>query len=263
MRVRTMNIDAKRIDATVDLPRVGFWRRWLATLIDMVIVLAPLQIVAAALFAATAGMVQMGNGFYRACAPAKNIPQSLTPAPPRDSNFAHVCRVSFFGATTGAVLTVGRSTKQGSITTTVSQGYMLDKAGSPITGFSIDWIAALALLVYLVAMVTNTGKTIGDRILQIRVVDIAEPSVSVVPIRKVLMRYLAMTIGYAPMFAVLIHQYATRGGDVEAMASGNFFGWFTYAGAFAFLWIALLLIQIVMKRDPVYDKLAGTAVVRD
>ncbi len=34
-----MDIGGSRIEATADLPRAGFWRRWLATLIDSVAVL--------------------------------------------------------------------------------------------------------------------------------------------------------------------------------------------------------------------------------
>jgi hypothetical protein len=129
-----MDIGGSRIEATADLPRAGFWRRWLATLIDSVVVMFPFQILAAVLFAMTAGTVQMDSGFYRYCAAANTVPQSLDPPPPHDSNFARVCRISFFGAPTGAILTVGRVTRDGSATTTVSQGYMLDKDGTPIHG---------------------------------------------------------------------------------------------------------------------------------
>lgn len=258
-----MDTDASRIDATADLPRAGCWRRWLATLIDSIVVMLPFQFLAAVLFAVTAGTVQMDSGFYHFCAPTKTVPQSLDPAPPRDSNFAQVCRVSFFGAPTGAILTVGRTTREGSTTTTVSQGYMLDKDGNPIHGTSIDWIVWLAFLVYLVGMVWKTGRTFGARIVGVRVVDTAKPGASEVPIRKAIVRYLAMAIGYVPMFVVLIYQYAVTGGSADAMFTGNFFRWFMYAGGLGVVWGVVLTFQIVRKSDPVYDRLAGTAVVRD
>jgi uncharacterized RDD family membrane protein YckC len=258
-----MNSDNARFDAMIDFQRAGFWRRSLATLLDLVIVSLPFQVVAAALFAATAGMLQSAGGLYKVCAVTKDIPHSLAPAPPHGSNFARICRASVFGATTGASLTVGRTTREGATTTTVAQRYMLDKAGNPIKGFSIDWIGELAMVFYLVLLESRTGQTLGDRVLGIRVVDAAEPSVSGVPARKVVIRYLAMAIGLAPMLAVLIRAYAISGGDADTFASGNYFLWFAFAGGFTFLWNSLLILQVVLKRDPLYDRLAGTAVIWD
>lgn len=257
-----MNNDAPRIDATTDLPRAGFWRRWLATLIDSIVVMFPFQILAAILFAMTAGMIQMDNGFFSTCANGAAIPQALNPPPPRDSNFARVCRVSFLGVTTGATLTVGRTTREGNATTTVSQGYRLDKDGTPINGTSIDLIFEMAFVAYLVGMVWKTGKTLGARTVGVRVIDTANPGVPGVPLRKVIIRYLAMMIGAVPAFALLIYQL-TGGGGADAMLTGGFFRWFPYAAGLGALWVVVLIFQIATKTDPVYDRLAGTAVVRD
>jgi uncharacterized RDD family membrane protein YckC len=259
-----MDTSAPRPEATADLLRGGFWRRWAATLIDSIIVMLPFQILAAILFSLTAGMVQMKSGvLFTVCAPVNTIPQSLNPPPPRDSNFARVCKVSFFGAPTGAVLTVGRATRDGHTTTTVTQGYMLDNEGKPVRGTSIDGIAVLALLVYLVGMVWKTGRTLGARILGLRVVDVANPGASEVPIHKAIIRYLAMAIGFVPMFAVLIYHYVIGGGNADAMFTGDFFRWFSYAGLLGGVWGVVLIFQIASKKDPIYDRLAGTAVVRD
>ena len=258
-----MDTAAPRLDATANFVRAGFWRRWLATLVDAIVVTLPFQALAAVLFAMTAGMVQMHSGFYSFCAPVQTVPQPLDPLPPHDSNFARVCRISFFGAPTGATLTVGRTTREGSTTTTVSQGYMLDNDGKPIHGKSIDGIVGLAFLAYLVAMISKSGRTLGARVVGVRVVDVAAPSVSSVPIRKAIIRYLAMAIGAVPAFAVLIYHYAVSDGGADAMFTGSFFQWFMYAGAFWVLWVVMLIFQIAAKKDPVYDRLAGTAVVRE
>jgi len=258
-----MDTGAVHIDATVDSPRAGFWRRWLATLIDAIIVTLPFQILASILFALTAGTVQMESGFFSACAPAGTIPQALDPPPPHDSNFARVCHTSFFGATTGATLTVGRTTKEGVTTTTVSQTYMLDKDGGPINGTSIDGIVGLAFLAYLVVMVWRTGRSLGARVTKVRIVDTENPGASGVPLRKAIIRYLAMAIGAVPAFAILIYRYAIYGGSADAVFTADFFQWFIYAAAFGALWVIVLILQIAMKKDPVYDRLAGTAVLRD
>ena len=64
-----MNIDASPPDLATSVPRGGFWRRWLATVIDCLLVILPFQILAAVLFNLTAGMIQMDGGIYSFCAP--------------------------------------------------------------------------------------------------------------------------------------------------------------------------------------------------
>jgi uncharacterized RDD family membrane protein YckC len=258
-----MDNDVTSTDAIIDHPRAGLWRRGLATLIDSIVVIFPFQILAAVLFAMTAGAVQMNSGFYNACAVADTIPQALDPPPPHDSNYALVCHTSFFGAPTGITLTVGRITREGTTKTTVSQGYMVDKDGAPIHGTSIDEIVGLAFLAYLVGMVWKTGKTVGARIVGIRVVDVASPNTSGVPLRRAIIRYPAMMIGTAPALAVLIYQYVVSRGVADAMFTADLFRWVGYTGGISALWMIVLIFQIARKSDPVYDRLAGTAVLRD
>jgi RDD family len=256
-----MNTETASIGATTELLRAGFWRRWLATLIDWIVVLFPFQILAAILFGVTAGHVQMNSGFFRACEPAA-IPQALSPPPPHDSNFATLCHVSFFGATTGVTLTVGRTAREGNTTTNVTQGYMADRDGKPINGTSIDAIVELAFVVYLVGLVWKTGRSLGARVVKIRVVDTAQPGAPGVPLGKVIIRYLAMLIGAVPVLAVMGYRLATSGGSADAIFTAGFFQWFIYAGAVAAIWCIVLIVQIARKKDPVYDRLAGTAVLR-
>jgi hypothetical protein len=222
----------------------------------------PFGVLAAILFAMTAGTVQMNSGFFSSCVDGKTIPQGLNPPPPHDSNAMRVCRVSFFGATTGATLTVARVTQQGGTTTSVSQSYMLDKEGSPVRGTSIDWIYQLGFIAYLVAMIWKTGRTLGARAAGIRVIDVANPGASSVPLGRAIGRYLAMMIGAVPLFALLIYQYAASGGSADAMFTGQFFQWFTYAAVFGAVWAIVIIGQMGLKIDPVYDRLAGTAVVK-
>ena len=47
------------------------------------------------------------------------------------------------------------------------------------------------------------------------------------------------------------------------MYTASHFKWFMYSGGLAALWVLLLIFQIAMKSDPVYDRLAGTAVLKD
>lgn len=229
----------------------------------MIAVFVPFQILAAILFAMTAGSVQMNGGVtIRICANLSTIPQSLTPAPPHDSNFAQVCRTSLFGIPTGALLTVARVTREGSTTTRVMQTYMLDKQGNVINGLAIDGYVMLAFLVYLVGMIWRSGRTLGDRAVKTKVIDVTAPDVLRVPLRKAITRYLAMAIGVVPVFAILIYHLVVSGGIADAAFTPTFFQWIVPASVLAMIWGVILLIQIAMKKDPAYDRLAGTAVVR-
>lgn len=258
-----MDTGAVSIDAATELRRAGFWRRWLATVIDGIIVMVPFQILAAILFATTAGMIQMDNGFFSTCLNGTTIPQGLDPPPPHDSNAIRVCRISFFGVPTGATLSVARIARDGGTTTTVSQTYMLDKDGAPVHGKSIDWIYQLAFVVYLVAMVWQRGKTVGARALKVKVIDTANPGAAGIPLRRTIIRYLAMMIGAVPALALLIGQrIAVGSSSADAIFTSGFFQWFGYAAVLGGVWALVLIVQVAMKRDPVYDRLAGTAVVR-
>jgi hypothetical protein len=224
----------------------------------------PFQILAAILFSVTAGMVQMDSGFLTVCTVSNDVPQLQfdPPPPPHDSNFAKTCHFSLLGLTTGGVLTVGRATREAATTTTVTQGYMLDKDDKPIHGFAIDWIVWLTLLAYLVVMIWKSGRSLGDRVVKLRVIDTVNPAAPGVPLGKAVIRYLAMAIGFVPMLAVLLYQRVAVGGTADAMFTAGFFRWFMAAGLLALVWCLVLIVQVARKRDPYYDSLAGTAVVR-
>jgi len=257
-----MDAPAPNIGATTELARAGFWRRLLSLIIDLVIVMLPFQILAAALFATTDGRIQMESGFFSVCQNGRTIPQGLEPPPPHDSNFMRVCRVSLFGATTGAVLTVGRVTKEGTTTTTVSQGYMLDINGKPIKGTSIDGLVQLGLLAYLVGMIWKTGRTWGARAVGIRVVDRSDPQRRGVPLLKAVLRYIAMFLGAAPGLLLLAFQHATKGPTADELFTPSFFQVSMVALLVGTVWMVVLIVQIARKTDPVYDRLAGTAVLK-
>jgi uncharacterized RDD family membrane protein YckC len=244
-------------------PRAGFWRRSLAFMIDVIIVSLPFQIIGAILFFATSGWVQQSGGVtYTSCAIIKMVPDRLVPPPPAGSNFARQCSVYFFGAETARRLQVGRVTKEGITTKTVSRGYMLDRDGQPINGVSINWMVMMVFIAYLLAMETRTSATLGNLAVRIRVIETAEPDYLGVPFRKVIIRYLVMLIGFVPLITVALVYGVRYGEDLEAIADSNFFTWLRIAGIAAVGWGIFLTVQVARKRDPLYDRIAGTAVVR-
>jgi hypothetical protein len=242
--------------------RAGFWRRALASLIDLIITLVPFQLIAAILFVTTSGQIQMSKpvGFEGICSALETVPDNLVPPPPAGSNFARECNVYFLGAQTVRYLQVGRLTIEGTSGRSVALEYMLDRDGHQTNGVSVDWIAVLALIAYLVAMETRTGATLGSRTMRIRVIDAAKPAVLSVPLRKIALRYLAMLIGFLPYFFAGLRLY---GSDIEDIAASSVFMWLlVIGGGVALGWIIFLSVQIACKRDPLYDWMAGTAVVR-
>jgi hypothetical protein len=71
-----------------------------------------------------------------------------------------------------------------------------------------------------------------------------------------------MFTGVAPMLVIFLFCLALYGGDIEAILAGNAPKWIALAAIPAFAWAVVILVQIASKRDPLYDKVAGTAVVR-
>lgn len=252
------------IAAGVDLRRAGFWRRWFSTLLDVIIVGVPFQIIVVILFALTGGAVQMTGGgiVFQSCravaVSSDFIPPDLSPAPPQNPNFARECTVSFLGLPTGHVLYVGHAERQGNMTNAVWRGYALDAAGKPVQAVALDGWVSLALLIYLIALSAMRGQTIGDRVARIRMIDVTAPPAKGVRVGKVVLRYVAMMLGAIPAFVLLILMMF-KGDPAAALEMPTMF-WTSYLIGAA--WVLVLVVQIAMKRDPVYDWIAGTAVVR-
>lgn len=247
-------------------PRVGFWRRLLALLIDMAVVLVPLQVLVAVLFAQTNGAVQGTYGIaYNACIEVTISPeglQQLQPAPPADANAATVCSTYFFGFETARTLTVSKTTQSGNLTTSVYQVYSLGADGFPRDDvFQTDWLALLLFLAYLATLECRTGATVGKGIVNIRVFDAAAPDSVGIPPRKAILRQLAMLLGSVPMLLIVIA--AAFSMSEEGLASPNVFVAALFiAGVIGFAWVAWIVISVSKKRDPIYDRLVGTAVFR-
>ena len=259
-----MDTPTSGVDMATDPARAGFWRRFASILIDSIIVMLPLQLLAAALFAMTAGTVQMPSGFLHYCehGGSKHIPEQLRPLAPLESNFIKFCRTSFFGMTTGRTVTVGRTTQEGNLATTVTMSYLQDKDDKVIKGIDIDWVFYFALIIYLVAMISKHGRTLGGRAVRIRVIDAANPRRASGPAAKGRLRYLVMFIGVMPIVAFYAYQYWSKGGIADAMFTAETAPVLVAAALFGFIWALTLTIQIAKKTDPIYDRAAGTAVIR-
>jgi uncharacterized RDD family membrane protein YckC len=247
-------------------PRAGFWRRASAAFIDMLIVAVPIQILVVPLFLLTNGAVQFHGGItYKNCAnpvQISELPPGLNPPPPENSNFAFICRTSFFGWPTAQSLTVERRTKEGNVTKTIWRAYPLGADGKPRSAWSLDGWALVLLFAYLILSENRFGRTIGKKLIGIRVVDLLHPERTGVPLGKVIARHALIWAGIFPMLIAFFVSYAANGGNIEAMARGNVFTWVTLAAIFFVGWTLWIVVQVARKHDPVYDVVAGTAVLK-
>jgi uncharacterized RDD family membrane protein YckC len=245
--------------------RAGFCRRAVSLCIDCVIVFLPIQIIAAALFALTAGSVQFTGGVIHTtdCEPVSQIPQNLSPLPPANATEIEDCRVSWFGADTSRRLIVRRVTEDGNIKKTFSKEYTLDKNGNPLHAFSLDWIAYIALIAYFILAKARSGATLGDRTIGIKLIDVASSSDSLPSFKKLIVRYFVL-VGPGALTSML----ATDAYDLTVFGGVDQMTTTTYLVVWSVITILYVgfylncLVNIVARRDPIYDRIAGTAVVR-
>jgi uncharacterized RDD family membrane protein YckC len=251
-----------------DRPRAGFWRRFAALLIDMAVVLIPLQIVLVIVFAQTNGAVQGSFGITStACAPVDTLPEGIDPIPPADFNTFVECRTSLFGFDTQRVLTVSKVTQTENTSSSLFYSYDLGADGRPRSDvWDAGWVSMLLLLVYLVVMEFRTGATLGKRVLSIKVRDVANPLGVGVPFGKAAGRNLAMMIGAIPLVMLQIITWlrvAGGGADpLETLLSSFNIAMTIIGGLVILAWLIWIVISVARKRDPIYDWLAGTTVVR-
>jgi len=245
--------------------RAGYWRRFWSIAIDVIVIFAPFQFLAVWLFVGTAGHVQMAGGVVRVtrCEQVSALPNDLSPSPPGDWNVATECWTNLFGAPTAHSLTVARLTTNGdktaSFTYSVGRTYALDAQGAPIQAFALDNVAFVVLALYLVAMKSLRGQSLGDRLARVKLVDIANPSRVGAPVWKVVLRYLAMALGLLPVAAWLGFLAFEFGVAASGHMSATLF--FVLCGI-AVAWALANLILIARKLDPIYDRIGGVSVRR-
>lgn len=255
------------IETQNSVRRAGFWRRFGSFLVDGAIILLPLEVVVAILFSMTDGRIQGQFGLnVLGC-------QALTQLPPglqtqiTNPNSAAKCAFGLPGLPTANVLVVSRSEKDGALTTTVSESFWLDAEGELAVeaGYDVTWIALLIFLAYMVACEVRGGRTIGDRAVRTRVVDSAHPEVVGIPFARSIGRRVAMMIGTIPAAIVLtpVFYYRYDAAALAAYTATPFYRYGMIASVFiGLVWFLFIVIAIVRKKDPIYDRIVRTAVIR-
>jgi len=265
----------------------GFWRRAIAYSVDGFVVWLFAAIVVGIpvglLYAATNGAIQFGptsriapgteaeaglefnlGGFSLIqCANVDltALPEEgLDPPPPARQTFALDCRNFVFGfLETARGLTVGRVTKKGSMTTTLYRSYVLGADGKPRRAVSLNWLPLLLFLIYLIALQSRFGATLGMRLMHIRVVNVEAPERVGVPLGSAVVRNLLLWAGPAPAWAVFLGFAVAYHGDLEAMFTGILFTCLLAAAVLAMAYYVWIIVDLVRKKNPIYDRIAKTA----
>jgi uncharacterized RDD family membrane protein YckC len=271
---------ADAAETQVIIARAGFWRRLGALIVDLLVVTLPLQALVIVLFAQTNGVVQGTFGIVlKSCQPLAELPIGLDPPPPEGFNSIVDCRTSFFGLDMARVLVVSKVTQDGAVTTSIFQSYAIGADGHPTEAYSTDWIAILLFFAYLISMEHRSGATLGKRMLGIRTFDTAGKltlgfrtfdaaflSRAGIPLRKAVLRQLAIVIGSGPLIAggiVAVAVMSFGGVDPAAIfSSGVYVPYMILAAAINVVWFVWIAVSVSRKRDPIYDRLVGTAVLR-
>jgi uncharacterized RDD family membrane protein YckC len=110
-----------------------------------------------------------------------------------------------------------------------------------------DWIVALLGFFYCVTLETRFGVTMGKHLCKIRVADIEKPAERGIPLGKAVLRNFLIW----PSVALFSHS------TIAGLLSGINLGLGTLVDMYCF-WI---LIDVSARKDPIYDRIAGTAVL--
>lgn len=239
-------------------PRAGFWRRAMAFTIDCLLIGAVMTILGPLAFSLTGGRIQTGGvGISsQSCVGTTSIPADLDPPPPVDGNHASICTEGTLPfVVSKRYLLVGRRTVSPGRVVDVDRTYPLSALGVPITATDVTWIAQIGFLAYILVCLASVGRTLGMRLLRIRlVVPPFQISRVGVPVSRLLIRIAVAVAGFVPAAAALIWALlAPETAPVGILIVVAIATWVCWGG--------YNLMLIARKEDPVYDSVAGVAVL--
>ncbi len=233
--------------------RVGFWRRAVSVIVDQFVIGVPIMLLLAALYSASNGRIQ-GGGLVTFCVFSQTGPSDLLPPPTMRIDVWSQCTSKTFGMTSASWV-IGRNVETtDNLIRTRDVVWRLDRNGSTTDAVSLDWTYTVVFFVYLVWMSVRYGRTLGDRLVRIRLIETGHTEFGAISIKSAVLRPVFLVVGLVPSFVGLIF--------VSSSSNSAALGWVIVAGlASAVVWLLMLLVQIVRRRDPWFDRWAGTAVV--
>src|ERR1700681_3691788 len=245
---------------SVECMRGGFWRRALAVFIDLIAISALLQVVALVLFPLTHGQVQFSGGplYGLNCQKLTSVPEGVSIPPEFNANSVTDCQQSLLGLPTARTLRVSRITKDGTVTKVAQIRQRLDADGKPTPGLPLD-IFVLPLLIALRFALDRIGGSMGRRICRLRLSNASDGQYPP-PTTSLSRRYAAQALPLAPAWIWSVYAALFPGQELL----GSTLYWLFWAGTGIPLLIAALIAadSIIRRRDALYDRFAGTRVLR-
>ena len=247
---------------TPRLSRAGFWRRSCALAVDLMIGGFVIAVLGTMAYSLSLGSVQTAPFAVNisSCVSVAEIPADLTPSPPQDSNYGSDCSSgSFPGMTMKRVLIVGRQVTTEGREMRTWQSYPLAPDGSRVAAFDASWIVQLGFLVYLASSLYFRGRTLGMRLLNMRMIWLSDPERIGIPLLSILLRFAVVILGFSPAIFLGVAAILWMLHDAE------------HAPMFALTVMSLIIaagwslwnsILIGRKLDPIYDRISRLAVVR-
>ena len=251
------------VDEETSLPRAGFWRRAGSLTLDYFIITIPLQVLAVVLYAYSDGRIQSSfGGFpFQVCRlfnadDAARVASQLPTAPVPEWNYAQECSTTFFGWTHARAHVFGKLTQVPGMTTNIWQRYPVN-VGSSKPPVDWGWVSSVIFTAYLYVALLLFGKTIGMRLTKTRLITTSEPTRRGVAFWRILYRSLLVSLPGVPLAIA----FAYAASQASSISSVPLYVLVAFGIAIGFwLWI---LRALILKQDPYYDRVAGTAVIRE
>ncbi len=251
------------VDEQTSLPRAGFWRRVGSLTLDYFIVTIPLQVLAVVLYAYSDGRIQSSFGGFPfqvcrllsaddASKLASKLPTTLMP----DWNYAQDCSTTLFGLPHARTFVFGKFTQVPGMSTNIWQSYPVN-LGSSKPPVDWGWVSSVIFIAYICVALVRFGKTIGMRFTKTRLIATSEPNRRGVALWRILYRSLLVSLPGVPLTIAFTYA-ATQASSISSVPSYVLVAFGIAIGFW--LWI---LRALILKKDPYYDRVAGTAVIRE
>ncbi|MBN8941407.1 MAG: hypothetical protein J0H01_18010 [Rhizobiales bacterium] len=230
-------------------------------MIDGLLIALLLQLVAVIAFPLTDSRIRGALGIsYTGCQPLRSLPAGIEISPNLQPNFARDCTASLFGLVTARWVTVGRQTRSGNVTTTVSTSFALDAQGKPTRGFDLN-LLVLPLFLLLRWWGDQGRGSPGRRFFGMQLIAKAANGLQH-PAPKALAKRYVIFAAPAVIGSGLYVALVNWGGGTDAFSNPTtdyaLFG-LAILTTLAYVWP---ITAIVRRRDTFYDNAAGTAVMR-
>lgn len=237
--------------------RGGFWRRFLASFVDYLVVLIPLCFLVAGLFLLTDGGVKADFWlFLHVCRPAK-----VHGGPSLERYDWQVCRSSLFGFPV-ADWAIGTAKATQSVVRETVSFDLNSKEKSRPAALDLGFLQVPALAIYLLVMEAS-GRSIGKRALTLVVYDENDWRRRGLPLQKAFRRQVIKFLGAFPLVLTggwfAFQTWGSVAGPVPSYAWLDLVLAFVAIGI-ALLWPAWIGISIALGYEPIHDRVAGTTV---